>query len=176
VLTLPSANQPHGAKPLDQDLVGGLFVAALAAVAIVKSNDLDIGTVAEIGPGLFPAALGALLLALSLVLVAKALVLGRGNALVVPGRRSARALSGILGALVLFGLTVRGIQLGPLALPALGLAGATPLAILAAGAADPETRWPGLLVFAIALTLFCVLLFRFALGLSVPLAPFLVGY
>lgn len=166
-------------KPLggvSQDTIAGLVVAAVACLAIYKGYALDIGTLAEVGPGLFPAALGTVLLALSLALVAKGFVSAPKEGLAMPGRWGLRALGGILGALAVFGLLIKGMSFGPVAVPALGLSGATPLAVLVAGLADRETRWGELALFAAGLTVFCVLLFRFALSLPLPLAPWLIGY
>ena len=61
-------------------------------------------------------------------------------------------------ALAGFALTIRSA----------GLAVAGPIVVLVAGAASPETRPRELLVFALALTALCVGLFRYALGLPIP--------
>ena len=63
-----------------------------------------------------------------------------------------------------------------IAIPSLGMAVACPLAIIASGLAARDSRLPELLVFAVVLTAFCIGLFRYALGLSVPVAPWLLGY
>jgi hypothetical protein len=82
----------------------------------------------------------------------------------------------VLGAIVVFGITIRGMEIGGLSLPPLGLAIAGPLAIMIGGFADSDTRWAELTVFALAISAFCIGLFRFALGLPIPLAPWLIGY
>jgi Tripartite tricarboxylate transporter TctB family len=99
--------------------------------------------------------------------LAVALTSGRteGEALIFTWQ-SARGLIAILGAVIVFGLTIR----------PLGLALATPIAIMISGFADKATRWLELAAFAIGLTIFCGGLFRFALGLPIPLAPWLIGY
>ena len=109
-------------------------------------------------------------LALSLVLVACALKVPRR--LAVPGTEALRSLVAILAALVVFSLTIKGSGF----IPALGVTGATPFAILIAGLASRETRWLALIVFALVLTTFCAVLFRFLLGLPLPLAPWVLGY
>jgi hypothetical protein len=58
----------------------------------------------------------------------------------------------------------------------LGLALAGPILIAAAGFASSEVRWRETLIYGLAMTLFCVGLFKFALGLPIPLAPWLLGY
>ncbi len=147
---------------LRQDAAAGLVVMGVAGFALWQGADLNAGTLRNIGAGMMPRALAVLFAALGL-----ALTLG---ALVQPGLRLERwSLRGpvlILSAVVAFGVCVR---------PA-GLAVAGPLAIMIAAAASPETRWPETLVFAAVITVFCVALFKFALGLAIPLAPWLLGY
>jgi putative tricarboxylic transport membrane protein len=72
----------------------------------------------------------------------------------------------ILGALVIFGLAVRPF----------GLVVAGPLAIVVGGFASSEVRWGETLLFGVLMTAFCIGLFKFALGLPIPLAPWLLGY
>jgi putative tricarboxylic transport membrane protein len=59
---------------------------------------------------------------------------------------------------VAFGLTIRS--------PGLLVAG--PLVVLIGGAASPEVRPRELAVFAALVTAFCIGLFRYALGLPIP--------
>ena len=72
----------------------------------------------------------------------------------------------VLGGVVVFGLTVR----------PLGLLVAGPLAIVVAAFASDEVRWKETLPFGALMTAFCIGLFKFALGLPIPLAPWLLGY
>jgi len=72
----------------------------------------------------------------------------------------------VLGAVVAFGLTVR----------PLGLVVAGPLAILIGSLASSEVRWKETIVVGAVVTAVCVGLFKFALGLPIPLAPWLIGY
>ena len=157
---------------LNGHMIGGALVAAIALVSLVAARGLEFGSLAEIGPGLFPVALAILLLALSLVLVGIGALKGSGEDLAVPGSEALRAIVGVVAALVVFSLTIRGTGF----IPALGVTGATLLAILIAGAASRETRWLDLVMFAVVLTAFCTVLFRFLLGLPLPLAPWLLGY
>jgi putative tricarboxylic transport membrane protein len=144
---------------------GGVAVAALAALAIVSARALDVGSLGEIGPGMFPMALASLLLMLGFIvaITSSRTVDEDGPGFTV---QSARGLVAILGAVIFFGLTIR----------PLGLALATPIAIMISGFADSETRWIDLAIFAIGLTVFCLALFRFALGLPIPFAPWAIGY
>lgn len=147
---------------LRQDAAAGLAIMAVAAFVLWQGAELGTGTLRAIGAGMMPRVLALLFGALGLALLLSA---GFGSA----SRLERWTLRGpilILGAVVIFGLTVR----------PMGLAIAGPLAILVAAAASPETRWPETLVFAVLITAFCIALFKMALGLAIPLAPWLLGY
>jgi putative tricarboxylic transport membrane protein len=145
-----------------QDFVGGLLVIAIAAFAFWQGSDLPIGTFGGMGPGMLPRGLAVVLGLLGALLILDA-VLESGPAL---ERWSVRAPVLVLGAVVLFGLTVR----------PLGLVVAGPLAILISAFASDEVRWGETILFGALMTVFCVGLFKFALGLPIPLAPWLIGY
>jgi putative tricarboxylic transport membrane protein len=82
------------------------------------------------------------------------------------GRWSLRGPILIFGALVAFGLSIR----------PLGLLVAGPLAVLISAGASNETRLFETILFGALITAFCIGLFKFALGLPIPLAPWLIGY
>jgi putative tricarboxylic transport membrane protein len=82
------------------------------------------------------------------------------------GRWSIRGPLFVLAGVVAFGLAVR----------PLGLVIAGPLAIVVAAFASDEVRWGETLLFGALMTAFCIGLFKFALGLPIPLAPWLLGY
>jgi putative tricarboxylic transport membrane protein len=145
---------------LRQDFLGGLAVVAVAAFAYWMARNLPAGAAGGIGPGSLPKALAALLGGLGGLLLLNSF---NSESLV---RGSIRGPLFVLGALVIFGLAVR----------PLGLAVAGPLAIAAAGLGSSEVRWRETLVYGLAMTAFCVGLFKFALGLPIPLAPWLLGY
>ena len=145
---------------LRQDFLGGLAVIAVAAFAFWLARNLPTGAAGGMGPGTLPRGLALLLGGLGVVLLLNSF---NGESL---ARWSVRGPLFLLGGLVLFGLTVR----------PLGLAVAGPLAIIAAGFASSEVRWRETLIYGLAMTAFCIGLFKFALGLPIPLAPWLVGY
>lgn len=147
---------------LRQDVAAGVVVIAVAAFALWQGAELAAGSLGAIGAGLLPRALAILFGLLGLALVISALT-GDGTRL---ERWTLRGPVLILTAVVSFGLCVR----------PLGLAVAGPLAIMIGAAASPETRWAETLVFSAVITGFCVLLFKFALGLAIPLAPWVLGY
>jgi hypothetical protein len=145
---------------LRQDFLGGLAVIAVAAFAFWLARKLPAGAAGGIGPGTLPKGLALLLGGLGVVLLLNSF---NGESL---ARGSVRGPLFVLGALMLFGLTVR----------PLGLALAGPILIVAAGFSSSEVRWRETLIYGLAMTVFCVGLFKFALGLPIPLAPWLVGY
>ena len=148
------------ARLLRQDFLGGLAVIAVAVFAYWMARNLPAGAAGGIGPGSLPKALAALLGGLGMVLLLNSFHSER------LARWSVRGPLFVLGALVVFGLAVR----------PLGLAVAGPLAIAAAAFGSSEVRWRETLVYGLAMTAFCVGLFKFALGLPIPLAPWLLGY
>ncbi len=158
-------NSPRSAQtPMlwRQDFVGGLVVIAIAAFAFWQGSDLPMGTFGGMGPGMLPRGLAVVLGLLGALLILDA-VLEPGQ---LVERWAIRAPVLVLGAVVAFGLTVR----------PLGLVVAGPLAILIGAFASDEVRWGETILFGALMTAFCVGLFKFALGLPIPLAPWLIGY
>jgi putative tricarboxylic transport membrane protein len=147
---------------LRQDFVGGLVIIAVAVFAFWQSADLPIGTLGGMGPGMLPRGLAVLLAALGALLCLDAVLEG-GERL---DRWSLRGPLFVLGAVVAFGVTVR----------PLGLVIAGPLAIVISAFASSEVRWSETLVVGALMTVFCIALFKFALGLPIPLAPWYLGY
>ena len=145
-----------------QDFMGGLAIIAVAVLAFWLARDLPAGSGGGMGPGTLPKGLAVLFGLLGLALLLNSLF-DQGPRL---ERWSIRGPLFILGALVVFGLAVR----------PLGLAVAGPLAIAIAALSSDEVRWKETLFFGVLMTLFCVGLFKFALGLPIPLAPWLLGY
>jgi putative tricarboxylic transport membrane protein len=145
-----------------QDFLGGLLIMAIAAFAVWLGRDLDSGTLGGMGPGMMPRSAAVLLGALGAALTVCALIEGGPK---LEGW-TLRGPFFVLLAIVVFAYAIR----------PLGLAVAAPLAILVSGLASNETRWGETMLFSITMTAFCVGLFKFALRLPVPLAPWLLGY
>ena len=156
-----------------QDFAGALFLIALGAGAYWASSNLNMGTLRALGPGMLPRSLAVIVIALGAILMLNSLR-SDGPAL---ERWSIRGLVFVLLGTGLFALTIRGTDIpGPLDFPALGLIVAGPLVAIVSAFADPETKWVEVFIFAAAMTAFCAGLFKFALGLPIPLAPWLLGY
>ncbi|MCC6778867.1 MAG: tripartite tricarboxylate transporter TctB family protein [Hyphomicrobiales bacterium] len=145
-----------------QDFVGGLVIIAVAIFAFWQGSDLPMGSLEGMGPGMLPRGLAVALGLLGALLAVNA-AFEDGPAL---DRWSLRGPVLVLGAMLAFGIAVR----------PLGLAVAGPLAIVVAACASDEVRWGETLVFGALMTVFCIGLFKLALGLPIPLAPWLLGY
>ncbi|MBM3486290.1 MAG: tripartite tricarboxylate transporter TctB family protein [Alphaproteobacteria bacterium] len=149
-------------RPIPQDIGAGLFLLALAGLALWLGSDLAGGRLNQIGAGMFPR-----VVAIAIGLCGLALVIGglrKGG--IALERWQWRGPLFILGAAVAFGFAVR----------PLGLAVAGPLVIMLGAYASRETRWLETLVFGVVMTAFCIGLFRFALNLPIPVAPWPIGY
>ena len=156
-----SRHQPNSLL-LRQDFVGGLMVIATAGFAFWQAAELPMGTLGGMGPGMLPRGLAVLLALLGILLVIDAMIEGEKRL----ERWSIRGPVLVLGAAVAFGLAVR----------PLGLIVAGPLAIVISAFASDEVRWGETLLVGGLITTFCIGLFKFALGLPIPLAPWLIGY
>jgi Tripartite tricarboxylate transporter TctB family len=169
----PGFKQPSaGLIKAPERMAGGLLLLVIAGIGLTGTQGLAIGTLALPGAGLLPRIVCTLLGLVGALLVV--LSVARSG----PGleRWHGRGIVCVLGAAVLFGLTIRGFEVAHVQVKALGLAVAAPVAMLVASLADPTTRAREIIPFALLLTVVCIVLFRFVLRLPIPIAPWLVGY
>jgi len=145
-----------------QEVAAGLFLIVVAAIGLWQGAELAAGSLNQMGPGMLPRALSVILVVLGGALALDGF-LEKGAGL---ERWHVRGPVFILGAAVVFGLLVRPV----------GLAIAGPVAVLLGAMADKGTKFVETLVFGVILTAFCVGLFKYALGLPIPVAPWLLGY
>ena len=138
-----------------QDLLAGASLLAVSLFTLWATSPLDTGRMGAPGPGLFPRVLALMLVGVGVWLVVLSLF-RPGESL---GRWRLRGPLLISLSVVAFALTIR--------TPGLAVAG--PASMLVAGAASPETRWRELAVFAAAVTLGCIGLFRSLLHLPIPI-------
>ena len=117
-----------------------------------------IGSANQMGPGSFPLVLGLSLAGLGAFIAARGLADGEEGPI---GTVPWRAVALLVGAVIVFGLTVR----------SLGLAPATFLAAFMSALASRRTTLPIAVVIAVGLTVVSVLVFVFALSLRLPLFP-----
>jgi putative tricarboxylic transport membrane protein len=137
-------------------------VIAVALFAFWQAADLPIGTLGGIGPGMLPKSLAVLFGLLGALLVVDSVL--EGGLPLEPWSIRGPVLVAV--AMVAFGLIVR----------PLGLVVAGPAAIVIAALASNEVRWVETIVVGLLMTIICIGLFKFALGLPIPLAPRLLGY
>lgn len=140
-----------------QDFYGGLALVGVALIAFWASRELPGSQGISFGPGTAPRLFAGLLAAAGAA-VAFIGLLAEGPAL---GRYAVRGPLLMTASILVFAGTIR----------PLGLVVASFITILVASAASPETRWREAIAWAVALTVFCTLLFRYALGLTMPVWP-----
>jgi hypothetical protein len=168
-----TAGEPRrGRLKSPENLAAGLFLLALASIGFFGTLGISAGTLAQFGAGMLPRAVSVLVAACGIAL----LVLAFSKHGTTLHGWSLRGLFFVLGAVIAFGLTVRGFDFGLFKLRPLGLVVAGPLAVTLAALADPDTKPREIVIFAVGLTALCVVLFRFILRLPIPIAPWLLGY
>lgn len=170
-----SLNQIERAQGLrvrsTQDMAAGLFMILLAGIAYVLAYDLPMGSLRQLGPGMLPKAFAAICAGLGALLALSSL---RFHGEKLEGW-SWRGVFFVLGGACVFGLCIRGFDIGPIHVPQLGLAVAGPLVILISGLAADDFKPKELVIFAVVMSTACALLFKYALSLPIPLAPWLLG-
>lgn len=133
-----------------QDGHAGLMFIAVGLFFSVKTLiDLPLGTLDQMGPGYFPLALGIILTALGVAVFLKA-----QPDEVKMQAINWRAMALITAAPIVFGLTVRSLGLVP------ALLSSITLAVLA----SPRIGFAKGVVVVLGMTLFCVAVFKFGVG------------
>ena len=144
-----------GQKSL-KDLLAGLIFIALGLSFGYAALGYQIGTALRMGPGYFPVMLAGILTLLGCVILVQSLISGPDE---IPMERVPwMGLALITGALVFFGVTVRGLGMGP----------ALFVTTFLSAFASSRTGLVGALAIAAALTVLCVLIFSVALGMPLP--------
>ena len=139
-------------KSLKQLLAGLIFVAFGLAFGYA-SIGYEVGTALRMGPGYFPLILAGILALLGVVIIVQAFVSNADETELE--RVPWRGLVLIMGALVFFGFTIRG----------LGLAPALFVATFMAALASRHTGFVGALLMAAGMVLICMTIFVWALGM-----------
>ncbi len=140
-----------------KDILAGLIFLGFGAAFGYAATGYPIGTAFRMGPGYFPLLLAGALALLGVAIAVKgfAAVAAEGEIGPVPWR----ALILLLGALIFFGATIRG----------LGLIATLLVTAFASALASRQNSPAAAVVIAGGLTLLCVLIFHFELGVPVPL-------
>ena len=150
-----------------RDFYGGLALIALAIIAIWTSGDLPGTHGFAFGPGTAPRLFAGLLA------VVGALVALTGLFFDGPPIESyaIRGPAWVLLAILAFAGMIRGVNLGPLTIPPLGLVPSTFAAFMVSIFGSTEMRWLESLIAAVVMTAFCVGLFVYLLQLPFQLWP-----
>jgi len=152
-----------------RDFYGGLALIALAIIAIWTSGDLPGTHGFAFGPGTAPR-LFAGLLAIVGALVALTGLLFDGPPI---EKYAIRGPAWVLLAILAFAGMIRGINVGPIHIPPLGLVPSTFAAFIVSIFGSTEMRWVESLIAAVVMTAFCVALFVYLLQLPFQLWPWI---
>lgn len=137
------------------DMVGGaLLIVFGAAVTYTSVTFYPMGTASRMGPGMFPAGLGAVLMVLGLILALQAL-----------GRPGARPDLRLFSPLFVLG----GIASFAALIVPFGLIPAIVAILVITSLADLRIRPVSLVLSCIGMSLFAPFVFVFLLGLQIPL-------
>jgi Tripartite tricarboxylate transporter TctB family len=145
-----------------RELLAGLLLLALAMAGYFGAINLSAGQLSGMGPGMMPKIASIALAIFGVFLIAQSLI---AEGPPVEGW-NARGILFVLGAVLVFAMTIRGLGLGV----------AGPLAVIISALAGRDTKLAEIIPFALAMTLFSAALFKWVLGLPIPLLPFLLGY
>ncbi|MGV1908223.1 tripartite tricarboxylate transporter TctB family protein [Agrobacterium cavarae] len=139
----------------------GTLLAVGIGFGISSIFTMDVGSALRMGPGYFPLILSIVITVIGVVIGIKAL---RDTDVFRPQIAPLRALAAIIIAPILFGLTVRG----------LGFVPAVALTSLSAATAASGQRPLIILAITVGITVFCLGVFYYGLGLPVrPIGPWL---
>lgn len=134
----------------------GTLVAVGIGFGISSIFTMDVGSALKMGPGYFPLILSIVITVIGAVIGTKAL---RDTEVFRPQIAPLRALAAIIVAPILFGLTVRG----------LGFVPAVALTSLSAATAATGQRPLVVIAITLGITVFCLGVFYYGLGLPVRL-------
>lgn len=138
-----------------KDIIGGVLLMILGAFASLYAHShLQVGTVINMGPGMFPMALGVILIGFGLSIFGPAWFRG-GEQL----RVHLQPLAMVLLSLLAFALIIRPF----------GMVTAIIVLTLIASRADNRLGIKGVLLLAASLSVFASLAFKIGLGIPVQL-------
>ena len=143
---------------LHRDIIAGTLFILIGAFALVVARGYPIGSAMRMGPGYFPAALGALLILLGGLVGLRAFRSRRWE----PIDWGWKPLAWITASILLFGFLV----------PRLGLIPALAAMFFAAAAAGREFKFREVLVLTLVMCAFAAGVFVYGLKLPYRLLPF----
>jgi hypothetical protein len=142
-----------------KDFWSGVMFAAFGVFFMAFARQYDMGTAARMGPAFFPTMLGALLLLLGIVIAVKGMVAKTSDGKV--DRFHFKPLLLVLGAVVAFGMLLQ---------PA-GLIGALAALVIISSLGGDEFRLRDVLLLTVGLAVLVLIVFIYALGMTVPVLP-----
>jgi len=137
-----------------QRFIAGIVLICVCAFVLWAVDNLSIGTIKFMGAAMFPRGLAVMIGFSGCVLLVLSL-LRDGDALQEINYRGPFMIT---LAIVLFALTIRNF----------GLSVAGFLSLFVSGFATPEVKPREALFFAVIMTVACIILFRYLLGMAVP--------
>jgi hypothetical protein len=137
-------------------VLAGLLLAAFGLAFAIGATTHEVGTPVRMGPGYFPLILGLALTVLGGAIAVRGLRDGEEGPI---GGLALRGAALIVGSVLFFGLTVRG----------LGLVPAVFVTAVMSAFASRRTGPVSAVLIGVALTVLCVVVFVVALRLRIPL-------
>ncbi|MBJ3783186.1 tripartite tricarboxylate transporter TctB family protein [Devosia sediminis] len=138
------------------DLASGAMFIAFGAYFVLESTRYEFGTPFRMGPGFMPVVLGAVLVALGLAVAAKGFGKPDDEA---PAPWPWRGIALVLGTIVFFAATIRGLGFIPVVL----------ISGFATAMSSTRNSILQALVIAVGLCVLCYAIFVFGLGMLVPM-------
>lgn len=145
--------------PVSKDLLAGLAFIGFGLAFGYASLGYELGTAFRMGPGYFPLVLAGIIALLGVIILVQSIIAGQPDETPI-GSVPWLGLVLVIGGLVFFGYTVRG----------LGLAPALFITTLMSASASRQTSLVGAFLIAASLTVLSMIIFVWALGL--PLRMF----
>ncbi len=140
-----------------KDILSGLIFIGIGLAFGFAASGYQLGTAFRMGPGYFPLFLAGVLVVLGAAIVVKGLLAQAPDDPAAP--RPWRGLVLLLGAILFFGATIRGLGLVPTLF----------LTVFASALASRRNTVVSALLLAAGMTAFCVLIFSYGLGVTIPL-------
>ena len=140
-----------------KDFWSGVMFCGFAVVGLLAARGYSLGAAGKMGPGYFPLLLGGVLAVLGVILIARSLML-EGEPL---PRFHVAPLAIIAIAVCLFGALIE----------PLGLVVALAVLTVLSAWAGPQFRLPETIALTVALIVFSIGVFAYALGLPLNLWP-----
>lgn len=144
-----------GLRASRNDLASGALFVALGSYFALEALRYDFGTPFRMGPGFMPVVLGGILVALGVAVAAAGI--GKSDE-EVAAPWPWRGIVLVLGTILFFGLTIRGLGFIPVVL----------ISGFATALSSTRNSLFSALVISVGLCVLCMLIFVVGLGLLVP--------